>query len=255
MQHDPESEFDAADEPESRRVPHDAASDREASTCHGPTVTPEPAAAAGRPPESSAPAPGPIAPPTDEELAGERSVAPATAPRTIATPAQRLLVAVGDWPENATALGKSERTYRLRAAGYKWFVLDYGQVQAPASPPPSRPPGGVMLTLRAAAADVVEIQSLVAYPHRCGYGSLALGRLCRLADELGVKIWGDATPYGSGTDDIPLPRLLAWYQHFGFFAIRRVDRRWVSDYHRWDRWEFENVLLRNPIPAGRADAA
>jgi hypothetical protein len=102
--------------------------------------------------------------------------------------------------------------------------------------------------LRASAARAVELETLISYPERQGHGTRTMERLCSLADELDVTLWLSATPFGSGRQPIPLPKLVGFYHRFGFFGVRRVESPWLCGYHRWNNADLTKVMLRNPFP-------
>ncbi len=159
--------------------------------------------------------------------------------KSLASPAHRMLCAVGDWCVDGRPIPVSERARVQRAYGYKLFVI-------------RREGGHVWLVLRNTADDVVELNSVIAYPGQQGHGTAVLERLCTLADDLQVRLWLEAVPYGCDREHIPLAKLKAVYCRAGFFPIKQVDPAWVNDYHRWDRVSFEQVMLRNPAPDGAA---
>ena len=162
-------------------------------------------------------------------------------PALKASPAQKMLCAVGDWSENRETppVPVSGQARVMHGHGYKTFALAYGDT------------GFTALTLRAAGADVLELHTIISYPDRRGNGATTMRRLCGLADDLGVRIWLDALPFGRGRKHIPLDKLLEFYRGFGFFRIHRVEPTWLNGYHSWDRYRSHRPMLRNPSPPSR----
>src|SRR5205823_6515898 len=104
----------------------------------------------------------------------------------------KFLCAFGDGAAKGGLDALGEHGVMLLAHGYKGFanLFDGGTC--------------VATILAASAGDVVEVQSLIAYPDRRGNGSTVMQRLCGLADELGVTLWLDAHPFGRNRQHIPL---------------------------------------------------
>ena len=157
-----------------------------------------------------------------------------------ATPAQKVLCAIGDWPEKNAVFNlpfpSGQRSWRPTGIS---FCLQYAHDCVTG------------LTLRATGADLLELQTLISYPDRRGNGAATMRRLCGLADELGVRIWLDAFPFGRGRTHIPQEKLLRFYRNFGFSCLPRIDPAWVNDYHRWDSYRFHSPMLRHPASTTR----
>jgi hypothetical protein len=155
-----------------------------------------------------------------------------------ASAAQRLLCAVGDWPQNqgcGSAVSLNARM--MNFYGYKGFLLQYDESRS------------CYLVLHATAPAVVELRSIISYPDRKGTGREMLQSLRTLADDLRVTLWLDALPFGRDREHISLPKLTALYREFAFFRVRRIDRRWVNEYHLWGGDTFRNTMVRNPRAA------
>jgi len=153
--------------------------------------------------------------------------------QTIATPAQRFLCAVGDWAATDNVRLVSRRARVMDAYFYKYFVARFGDK------------GNTAFVLAASSNDTVELNSIISYPDRRGHGTVVMERLCTLADECGVRLWLDACPYGRNHEHISIRKLLAFYQGFGFFPVAKIDRRWISGYHLWDKYKFRHPMIRN----------
>lgn len=149
-----------------------------------------------------------------------------------ATPAQRLLSMFGDWAPPDGALATSEQRSRLASNGYTYFIQRFGDAHA-------------CIVLRASSSDVIEVQTLIAYPDKRGHGTAMLTKLCEVADVLEVQLWLDAKPFGECRSHIPLSKLKSVYRSFGFFPLREPHWSWISGFHRWDHTRMKNVMLRN----------
>lgn len=157
-----------------------------------------------------------------------------------ASPAQKVLSAFGDWAPTEGIQPCSDHGWLLATHGYKFFVRRFEE-------------GHAAMVLRASSNDVIEIQTLIAYPDRQGYGTQMLSKLCEHADVLGVQLWLDALPFGKNRIQIPLTKLKLVYRQFGFFAIRQSQPNWLCGFHRSGRVHMKSLMLRNP--QWRADPA
>jgi hypothetical protein len=153
---------------------------------------------------------------------------------TIATPSQRFMCALGDWLVAAEAKPVSQRGHVLLAYDYRPFKAEFDG-------------GNVGVILRSTAPTVVEIQSLISYPDRRGYGTQVMQRLCGVADDTGVVLWLVAVPFGRKREHIPLSKLRAFYKRFAFFGLRSVNSAWVNGFHRWDRASFRYPMMRTAL--------
>ena len=155
-----------------------------------------------------------------------------------ASPAQMVLCMFEEWTDsqNVVMEPRSEDGRLLEAHGYKFFLRKFGEEHA-------------FMILRESMRDVIEVESLIAYPDRRGHGTAMLFKLCELADRLDVQLWLDAVPYGANRSRIPLPKLKQVYRRFGFFPIRAPHLRWITEFHHWNHARMKNVMLRNPMEA------
>ena len=81
---------------------------------------------------------------------------------------------------------------------------------------------GCIISLRPSQqrAAHVELCSIRALARRCGHGTITMLALCELADELGIAIELEPSPYGS-TAYMTRMDLKHWYWGFGFTDLYR----------------------------------
>jgi len=160
--------------------------------------------------------------------------------RSIAVPSAKFLCSYSNLPgviqPFVSGWNISEDAKIKKRFGYRSFIFVFDESQKP------RHYGSVLMAK--SNSNTIEIQSIITYPDQHGYGSQMMNTICDLADATGVNIWLDCAPYGSDRQHIPLKKLIAFYERFGFARIAKVPSKYVNDYHRIGQSRFDDPMIR-----------